>query len=224
MRNLEIPEWWSIWHDPRPCHNIVTVSNQHMGYCLMSNKTWHHPNFFNYIHTDTYHLWHSRSNINTTLQLHFRDIMNKQWFTAAAFITQTWLKWQIPQASGGLMIPLCLLLFMSAEGTPLSSSHGCLLASNEASLITGHSQLLCSYSAAGHGKWKRWSPLDARVYPAADGATHSPAWWCWWPLVCDKMTYVTWHSLLSVKLPSSDALFSTIATFSLQRLALSIFT
>lgn len=131
----------------------------------MSNKSWHHPNFFNYIHTDTYHLWHSRSNINTTLQLHFRDIMNKQWFTAAAFITQTWLKWQIPQASGGLMIPLCLLLFMSAEGTPLSSSHGCLLASNEASLITGHSQPSCSYSAAGRGKWKRWSPLDTRVYP-----------------------------------------------------------
>ncbi len=151
--------------------------------------------------------------------------MNKQWFTAAAFITQTWLEWRTPRASGGLMIPLCLLLFTLAEGTPLSSSPGCLLAPNEASLITGHSQTLCLYSAPGHGKWKRRSPPDARVYP-----------WRRWvyslscmmmlmsTCVCDKLTYVTGHSSLAVKLPSLDALFSPFGVLSLQRLAMYIFT
>lgn len=147
----EIPGRQSIYNDLRPCHNIVIVSNQHKGPLSTSNKSRHHLNFFNYVHTDPHHLWQCSSNINTTLQLHFGDIMNKQWFTAAAFITQTWLKWQSPRASGELMIPLCLLLFTLAEGAPLSSSPGCLLAPSEASLITDHSQTLRSYSAPGRG-------------------------------------------------------------------------
>lgn len=151
--------------------------------------------------------------------------MNKQWFKAAAFITQTWLKCRTPRASGGLMIPLCLLLFMSAEGMPLSGSPGCLLAPNEASLTTGHSQSLRSYSAPSRGKWKRRSAPDARVYPCRRWA---------YPLfcimmltstcVCDKMTYVTGHSSLPVKLPSPDALFSPISAASLERLTIYIFT
>jgi len=174
----------------------------------MSNTIWHHLNFSNDIHTHTqrhthththtYHLWQCISNINSKLQLHLGDIMNKQWFTAAAFITKTWLKWRTPLASGGLMIPHCLLLFTMAEGTSLSSSPGCLRSPNEASLITRHSQTVRSYSAPGHGIWKRHRPPDARVYP----------WHRWVDSLacmmmmlmstcvrlCDKLTYVTGHS------------------------------
>lgn len=84
--------------------------------------------------------------------------MNSQRFRAAAFITQTWLKWWTPQASRGLMILLCLLSFTSAEGMPLNSSLGCLHAPNEGSLTTSYSRFLCSYSAQSHGKWKRLTP------------------------------------------------------------------
>lgn len=161
----------------------------------MSNKSRHHLNFFNYMHTDSHHLWQGRTNINTTLQLHFGDIMNKQWFTAAAFITQTWLKRQTPKAYGGLMIPLCLLLFTSTEGTPLSSSPGCLLAPNEASLLTSHSPTLRPYSAPSHGEWKRLGSPDARVYP----------WRRWVYSVCCIMMLTStcvcvtsWHMLAGI--------------------------
>lgn len=121
--------------------------------------------------------------------------MNKQWFKAAAFITQTWLKCRTPQASGGLMIPLCLLLFMSAEGMPLSGSPGCLLAPNETSLTTGHSQTLRLYSAPSRGKWKKRSAPDARVYPYRRWA---------YPLFCIMMLTSTcvcetrWHMLQGI--------------------------
>lgn len=88
--------------------------------------------------------------------------MNKEWFTAAA-----WLKTQSLQASGGLMIPLCLLLFSLAEGTPRSSSPGCVLAQNEASLLTSYSHNLAlilgtqpwwmKESEARVSLWRRWA-------------------------------------------------------------------
>lgn len=140
--------------------------------------------------------------------------MNSQRFRAAAFITQTWLKWWTPQASRGLMILLCLLSFTSAEGMPLNSSLGCLHAPNEGSLTTSYSRFLCSYSAQSHGKWKRLTPPPPMLLftPPTDGSTHSTedddVHLC--VCVCDKLTCVTGHSLVPVKLPSTEAVFSPI--------------
>lgn len=150
-------------------------------------------------HTHTHTtLWQPRRNINT-LQLHFRDIMNKQWFTAAA-----WLKTWSPRASGGLMIPLCLLLSSLAKGTPLSSSPGCALAPNGASLWTNYSHNLALI--LGTQPW--WmKESDARVSPwrrwACSLLLHDDVHLC--VFVCDKLTYISGHSLLVHKLPSVNA-------------------
>lgn len=180
----------------------------------MSNKNWHRLNFSNDIRTDTHHLWQCSSNINSTLQLHLGDIMNKQRFSAAAFIKKKWLKWRTPLASGGLMTPRYLLLFAMAEGTSLSYRSGFLLAPDEESSITGHSQTVRSYSAPSRGKWKRRGPRVPASTTGTGGSTRwHLAWWCWWcPLVCvcvrDELTCVMRHSLLAVKLPSLHALYS----------------
>lgn len=125
--------------------------------------------------------------------------MNKQWFTAAA-----WLKTRSPQASGGLMIPLCLLLSSLAKGTPLSSSPGCALAPNGASLWTNYSHNLALI--LGTQPW--WmKESDARVSPwrrwACSLLLHDDVHLC--VFVCDKLTYISAHSLLVHKLPSVNA-------------------
>lgn len=166
----------------------------------MSNKNWHRLNFSNDIRTDTHHLWQCSSNINSTLQLHLGDIMNKQRFSAAAFIKKKWLKWRTPLASGGLMTPRYLLLFAMAEGTSLSYRSGFLLAPDEESSITGHSQTVRSYSAPSRGKWKRRGPRVPASTTGTGGSTRwHLAWWCWWcPLVCVCACVTSWHVLWGI--------------------------